>query len=26
VRGMGGDIQLGDSPAGGLRATLRIPV
>jgi two-component system osmolarity sensor histidine kinase EnvZ len=26
VRGMGGDILLGDSPLGGLRATLRIPV
>jgi two-component system osmolarity sensor histidine kinase EnvZ len=26
VRGMGGDIALGDSPLGGLRATLRIPV
>jgi two-component system osmolarity sensor histidine kinase EnvZ len=26
VRGMGGDILLGDGPDGGLRATLRIPV
>jgi two-component system osmolarity sensor histidine kinase EnvZ len=26
VRSMGGEIELGDSPAGGLRATLRIPL
>ena len=26
VRGMGGDIVLGDSPMGGLRASLRVPV
>ena len=26
VRGMGGDVVLGTSPAGGLRASLRIPV
>ena len=26
VHGMGGDITLGESPAGGLRATLRIPL
>ena len=26
LRGHGGDILLGDSPMGGLRATLRVPV
>ncbi len=26
ARSHGGDIQLGDSPLGGLRATVRIPV
>ena len=26
VRGMGGEVTLGDSPLGGLRATVRLPV
>ena len=26
IRGMGGDIALGDSPRGGLRATVTIPI